>query len=582
MSIDIECSSSSSNDMTEKRTLSDVDKQHGKETNKDEDEKENVTPQPIDLDYLLANELGQFGWFQLRNVLLLALLTLFGGTSSEYIFSAAATPHRCRIPECSEGEKLHEFNPQWINNAIPETSSGFASCERYAPVGTNGSLDYCPANLFDQSNTVACEGFVYANNNTVVYEFDLGCNEWLRAFAGTIQSLGTLLALPITGFISDRFGRRIALVISIVSQGLFGFIRAFSVSYTMYLILQIVQTTFGSGAFSSAFILATELVGPKYRVITGVTLTSMFTLGEVLLGGTAWLIPPWRYVIMVTTIPCFFFVVYYWIITESVRWLLSTKKYTEAKKILHTIARVNKTQISEKSLEVILNPSQLTITKSNADSLGLVRTIIRSPILLRRICTTPLWWMTMTFVYYGLSINSTSLSDTMHLNYMLTSFVSIPGFYSSAFFSNTIGRKFTVAVGFFISAACNISFVFIPRDFAILRLIVYLLGKFFISSVASTLYIYTSELYPTEYRHTFLGFSSMIGRIGSIFAPLTPALMIYYHGLPSLLFGGMGVVAGLLVLTQPETLGCNMPDTLAEAEAIGKPESKIKTTRLST
>ncbi|XP_045769452.1 solute carrier family 22 member 7-like [Maniola jurtina] len=575
MSIYKECSNSLSKAMTENQRLDDMDNKHGKETKKDQDEKENVTPQSIDLDYILANELGQFGWFQLRNVLLLSLLSLLGGTMGEFIFSTAATPHRCRIPECSEGEKLHEFNPEWIKNAIPETSSGFASCERYAPVGTNGSLDYCPANLFDQSNTVACDGFIYAKNNTVVYEFDLGCNEWLRAFAGTIQSIGSLLALAITGFISDRFGRRIALVISIVSLGLFGFIRAFSVSYTMYLILQLVQATFGAGAFSSAFILGTELVGPKYRVITGVTITSMFTLGEVVLGGIAWLISPWRYVIMVTTIPCFFFVLYYWIITESVRWLLSIKKSTEAKKILHTIARVNKTQISEKSLEVILNPSQLTITESNANSIGLVRSIIHSPILLRRICTTPLWWMTMTFVYYGLSINSISLSDTMHLNYMLTSFVSIPGFYSSAFLSNTIGRKFTVAVGFFISAACNISFVFIPRGFAIPRLIVYLLGKFFISSVASTLYIYTSELYPTEYRHTLLGFSSMIGRIGSMFAPLTPALMIYYDGLPSLLFGGMGVFAGLLVLTQPETLGCNMPDTLAEAEAIGKPESKI-------
>ncbi|XP_045769457.1 organic cation transporter protein-like [Maniola jurtina] len=566
--------------MTENQRNSDMEMQQRRETNKDQDEKEIVT-KTIDLDFILTNELGQFGRFQLRNIILLALLVVVFGTLGEFIFSAAATSHRCRIPECSESEQLHEFNPQWIKNAIPETSSGFASCERYAPVGTNGSLDYCPANLFNQSNTVACEGFVYANNNTVVYEFDLGCNEWLRALAGTLFNVGMLLALPITGYVSDRFGRKTALVISVFNLGLLGFIRAFSINYTMYLILQIVQTTFGSGVFSSAFILGSELVGPKYRVITGATLSSMFSLGEGVLAGVAWLISPWRYVIMVTTIPCFLFVSYYWFITESVRWLLSKAKNAEAKHILHTIERVNKTQISDKSLEALFNPPQPMITTTTAENLGLVRTVIRSPILLRRVCTTPLWWMAMTFVFYGLSINSTSLSDTMHLNYMLTSFVSIPGFYTSVFVSNTIGRKPTVAFGFFISAACNISFVFIPRDFTILRLVVYLLGKFFIAAVVNTLYIYTSELYPTEYRHTLLGFSSMIGRIGSIFAPLTPALTIYYHGLPSLLFGGMGVVAGLLALTQPETLGCNMPDTLAEAEALGKPESRIITTSLS-
>lgn len=45
--------------------------------------------------------------------------------------------------------------------------------------------------------------------------------------------------------------------------------------------------------------------------------------------------------------------------------------------------------------------------------------------------------------------------------------------------------------------------------------------------------------------------------------------MQYWEGIPSLMFGLMGLVAGLLVLTQPETLGAGMPDSLAEAEAIG-------------
>ncbi|XP_045769462.1 organic cation transporter protein-like [Maniola jurtina] len=568
--------------MTETQKNPFVEAGYGKEANEDQEKKDKVTQTPINLDNVLTNELGQFGWFQLRNILFLAILLIVSSSAGEYIFSAAATPHRCRIPECGEDGKFYAMEPEWIRNAIPETSSGFASCERYAPVGTNGSLDYCPANLFDQSNTVACEGFVYARNNTVVYEFEIGCNEWLRAFAGTLYNTGMLLALPIAGYVSDRFGRKTVLIISVFNLSLFGFIRAFSVSYAMYLSLQIVQTTLGSGVYSAAFVIASELVGPKYRVITGVTCSAMFALGEALLGSIAWLISPWRYVVMATAVPCVLFVSYYWLITESLRWLLSKKKYAEAKNVLHTIARVNKTQISDKSIEALFNPPQPMITTTSAKKLGLVRTIIHSPTLLRRVCTTPFWWMTMTFVYYGLSINSTTLSDTMHMNYILTALISIPGFYTAAFFLDKIGRKATVTSAYFISAACNISFVFIPKEFTILCLIIYLLGKFCIASVATSLYLYTLELYPTEYRHTLLGFSSMIGRIGSIFAPLTPALMTYYHGLPSLLFGGMGVVAGLLVLTQPETLGCNMPDTLAEAEAIGKPESRTMTTSLST
>ncbi|VVC88713.1 unnamed protein product [Leptidea sinapis] len=158
----------------------------------------------------------------------------------------------------------------------------------------------------------------------------------------------------------------------------------------------------------------------------------------------------------------------------------------------------------------------------------------------------------------------------MYLNYILTCAIEIPGFYTAVFILDRIGRKPTLCGGFLFSAACNIAFVFIPSDLTVFRMIVYLAGKFGISLVFTSLYLFTSELYPTEFRHSLLAFSSMIGRIGSITAPLTPVLMDYWHGIPSMMFGGMAILSGLLVLTQPETLGTKMPDTLAEAEAIGR------------
>lgn len=48
----------------------------------------------IDLDYVLVNELGQFGRFQLNNILLVAIPTIMSAFMNEYIFSAAAIPHR--------------------------------------------------------------------------------------------------------------------------------------------------------------------------------------------------------------------------------------------------------------------------------------------------------------------------------------------------------------------------------------------------------------------------------------------------------------------------------------------------------
>lgn len=58
------------------------------------DRKASVVVKPVDLDDVLTNELGQFGWFQLRNILLVAVPIMMSAFMSEYIFSAAAIPHR--------------------------------------------------------------------------------------------------------------------------------------------------------------------------------------------------------------------------------------------------------------------------------------------------------------------------------------------------------------------------------------------------------------------------------------------------------------------------------------------------------
>ncbi|XP_068617413.1 solute carrier family 22 member 3-like [Battus philenor] len=535
-----------------------------------------VTDKHVDLDYVLVNELGQFGRFQFKNLLLVVLPIITSGFPGEYIFSAAAIPHRCEISECGENTTNAIYNPEWVTNAIPISSTGLSSCHRYASIYMNGSLDYCPSEIFDQGVITTCKNYVYERTDSVVYDFDLGCQEWMRALAGTLNSLGTLLVLPITGYFSDRYGRRWTLLVNTFNVGLFGVFRAFSVNYPMYLVLHLFQTAFGGGTFSTAFIFATELVGPKYRVLMSAILPSVLSLGLIILGGVAWAVNSWRVMILILHVPCFLIVSYYWLLGESVRWLLSKRKVEEARVILEEVAKVNETQISEKSMQSLLYlPSHVTPSRRNEDTIGLIKYIFRSPVLLRRVCTTPFLWLASTFVYYGFFINSTGLSDDVYLTFILTSAIDIPGNVAGIFFMAKIGRKISLVIGYFLSAACSIIFVFLPSDLDVLRLVMYLLGKFGIAMVLSGLYLYTSELYPTEHRHSLLAFSSMIGRIGSICAPLTPPLMLYWEGIPCMMFAMMGLIAGALVFTQPETLGTKLPDTLAEAEALGRTESKL-------
>lgn len=526
----------------------------------------------MEFDSVLYREVGQFGKYQLLTISLLAFPALICAfMAGDYIFTSGNLPTRCAIPECDGIEP--EYLPGWITNAIPSSTSGLDNCIRYAnaTVSSTSSDDLCPPTLFDRNTTVPCNSYVYERTNTIVYDFNIACQEWLRALPGTLNSAGGMVALVLAGFISDRFGRRMSIVFFSFNLALVGVVRAFSVNFAMYTALQFMQTAIGGGAFSAAYILAAEIVGPKYRVRTSATMSSMFALGQVVLGILAFAVPAWRTLTLVLYVPVFLIISYYWLLSESHRWLLSQNKREEGKATLEYAAKLNGKQISESNLKFLLTaiPRQIEENKHKNEE-NLFFRVIRSPILLRRCCTTPIMWMTSVFIYYGLSINSVSLSGNMYLNYIATAAIEIPGFWTAVLLLDRVGRRVTLFCGFMICAICCIAFAFVSKSMYILSLILYLTGKYCIGLVMTSLYLYTAELYPTRYRHSFLGFSSMLGRIGSIIAPLTPALMVYWSGIPSLMFASTAIISALLVLTQPETRGQMVPDTIEHAERLGK------------
>ncbi|XP_022829592.1 organic cation transporter protein-like [Spodoptera litura] len=536
-------------------------------------EKEASEREPYsEFDSVLYREVGHFGKYQLLTIALLAFPSLVCAfMAGDYIFTAGSLPTRCAVPECDDPNP--EYSPQWILKAVPATESGFDNCRRFANVSSDviSSDELCPVALFDRDIIVPCDAYVYERTNTIVYDFNIECQEWLRALPGTLNSAGGMVALVLAGFISDRLGRRMSIVFFSFNIALVGVIRAFSVNFAMYTALQFMQTAIGGGAFSAAYILAAEIVGPGYRVRTSATISSMFALGQVVLGILAFAIPAWKTLTLVLYIPVFLIISYYWILSESFRWLLSKNKQEEGKATLEYAARLNKKQISDKNMNFLLTAIQNQIEENKeVNQENLFYRVIKSPIILRRCCTTPIMWMTTVFIYYGLSINSVNLTGNMYLNYIATAAIEIPGYWTAVLVLDRVGRRPTLFCGFMICAICCLAFAFIPKSMYTLSLILYLIGKYCIGLVMTSLYLYTAELYPTRYRHSFLGFSSMLGRIGSIVAPLTPALMIYWSGIPSVMFAGTAFLSAILVLTQPETRGQKVPDTIEDAERLGK------------
>lgn len=93
------------------------------------------------------------------------------------------------------------------------------------------------------------------------------------------------------------------------------------------------------------------------------------------------------------------------------------------------------------------------------------------------------------------------------------------------------------------------------------------LGVSFAAIVAASIYIYSSELFPTVVRNMGMGVSSMSMRVGSMVAPFVANLDTTILWLPTLVFGAVPLVAGLIVLLLPETKGRALPDSLKEAQS---------------
>lgn len=538
----------------------------------------------IDLDKILTEEIGQFGWFQLRTVTLTAVAVIFSGVVAiEYVFTTARTNTRCLIPQCESTDQSINFSPPWILNAVPAAGSSFDGCQRFANISTNDNANVsatCPASLFDTNNVFNCEEFVYENTNTVVYTFGLACQEWKRSFIGSARTIGTLFALPITGFVSDKWGRRTALAINAVIRASLGLSRSWVNTYVGFTALQFLEGVLGSGVFSSAYILVMELLGPKMRVIGGASMNTFFSLGSICTGLLAWAVQDWRHLTQVIYIPMLITSFTLWIVPESIRWYLSKERYEESEAALKTAARLNGTRLSDKSLLALRKSVEEEKKKKSLEALQkqaepwLIFQVLKHKQVLIRCIVSPVWWITYTFVYYGLSINAVNITGNRYLNFVAVSIMEIPGYWTSMFLFGKIGRKPVLICAFWLCTACQITYIFMPKGYYGISLTVYLIGKYAIAMVTSALYVYTAELFPTRHRHSLLGFSSMVGRVGSIIAPLTPAMgYSTFEKLPFVLFGSCALLSGCLVFITPETLGAKFPDTMEEASDIGKNKS---------
>merc|ERR1719348_18128 len=108
-------------------------------------------------------------------------------------------------------------------------------------------------------------------------------------------------------------------------------------------------------------------------------------------------------------------------------------------------------------------------------------------------------------IYYGLSLNATSLAGSPFLNFSLLSLVEVPGYLLSYLGMKFLGRRLTLSLSLVVRGLGCLGSSLFPS----LSTPLFLVGKLGATTAFGTTYLYTSELFPTRVRTACVGLSSM-------------------------------------------------------------------------
>lgn len=179
-------------------------------------------------------------------------------------------------------------------------------------------------------------------------------------------------------------------------------------------------------------------------------------------------------------------------------------------------------------------------------------------------------WAIVTLVYYGISLNPSALAGDFYASFILSSLTEFVGVTFLIFTLNRLGRRPIQTAGFLLAGAALIAILLVPSaapSWITLGLV--MVAKVSIVSAFCTIYLYTSEIFPTVIRSIAIGLASTCARIGGIASPFA-SLFLDEEGNRLVLLGVFGtssIIAALLSLLLPETVHRRLPETLADGEA---------------
>ncbi|CAL1677603.1 unnamed protein product [Lasius platythorax] len=519
---------------------------------------------------------GDFGKYQW--LLLVALLpysvayaTLY---FSQFFLTLVPQEHWCKIEELVSSNFTQK---ERVEIGIPKSQDYpyYDRCHRR-------DLDFFPilnhkdirSIKWETNKTVDCSEWEY-NLTEIPYasiaaELDWVCDqEYLISTAQSIFFCGSIVGGFLFGWIADHKGRIPALMLCNGVGLLASIATASANTFWSFAVCRFLTGLAFDNCINIPLIIVVEYMAVKRRtLVVNVAFGLYFAVGSTVLPWIAYYIANWRFFAYVSAVPMMSVFITPWILPESARWFVAKGRIDKVVQKLRRIAKVNKKSPDTRIYEIFVR--NLTTSDNQKESATLFD-LMKSPRLAKNAILLIFFWSLTMIAFDGHVYSLKLIPSSVFVSFSLACATELPAGLLLTLLLDRWGRRFC---GFItLAMTCLFSFAELLLQSIAAKLTMSVLSRFCLNMSANVGLQYAAELLPTPIRTQGVSLIHIFGIIAHSIAPYVVDSAKIWDGLPMMIISIVSLLAAILILFLPETLGRDLPQTLRQGEDFGKDQS---------
>ncbi|KAI6228799.1 Major facilitator superfamily MFS-1 domain containing protein, protein [Aphelenchoides fujianensis] len=397
-------------------------------------------------------------------------------------------------------------------------------------------------------------------NATLTAEFQLVCDKAYWAQHGTsVFMIACMVASPLLSSLADWYGRRWTFLLSLWFSVLSNIACSMAPSYFFFLAFRFCAGL-GAAGMGIGYVIQIESVTASFRTVSPLFSSFVWVFGYMAVGVMHVLIKNWRWTYFAIAAPGLISFGFYWLMPESIHWLITNNKTKEVSRYIKQSCRINRREIQLhdcQNFERIEAQVEATTTKRSFFDIFRHRALLFHLILHCYIMTC------MNLSYWALSLFSVDLHEEEMVGYFLSGLVELPAGIVSIALLWYFGRRTVTFYSMIGQGACMFLTIMFPGK-STLTMSFPLLAKVFNSIAWTSEPLLLGEMSPTTVRNVFYGCIGFVGELGSVFAPYLNVLKGIHEMAPPFVITCMSLVAGIAALCSPETRDQRLPEDMSD------------------